>query len=198
MTRRVIATEAILDAARDATALGGVRGATLEMIAAASDVPVGSIYYRFGSIQELIARAWLRSVHRSHEAASSALQAQGRDAEGLVAAALASYDFCLGSRNDAALLASLRAADVRRWELPADLREEIEAVNDPAEGEILALARGCFGRADRGSRDLVLLAIVDLPYGAALRHLQEGGSAPARRRQALGRAVQALVPGSPV
>jgi hypothetical protein len=43
------------------------------------------------------------------------------------------------------------------------------------------------------SRDHVLLAIRDLPYGAALPYVRSGAQPPAERRDALERAVRAAL-----
>lgn len=45
------------------------------------------------------------------------------------------------------------------------------------------LARALFGRADSRTRDLVLLAIVDMPHGFARRQIQSGQRTPARRER---------------
>jgi hypothetical protein len=54
------------------------------------------------------------------------------------------------------------------------------------------LARSLYKRADRRARDLVLLALVDLPHGFAHRQLISGAAAPARRRR-LPAAVRAVL-----
>lgn len=94
------AASLILDATRGVVADRGARGVTLAAIAHVSGAPVGSIYHRFGSLDELLAQVWLRAVRRSHAALAPAL-ATGDPVQRAVRVALAVYDFCLAEREDA-------------------------------------------------------------------------------------------------
>lgn len=187
----MFSTEAILDAARGVILTRGVRGATVEAIARAAGVPVGSIYHRFSSIDELLARVWLRAVRRSQERALAVPTSAGRPVESAVAVALAMYDHCLDEPEDTLLLDVLRRADVLSLEL-GTLGEELETVNDGVLELMATLARALYGRADASGRDLVLLALVDMPHGFAHRALISGVRSPARRRR-LPAAVMAVL-----
>jgi AcrR family transcriptional regulator len=187
----VFSTEAILDAAREVILARGVRGATVEAISRAAGVPVGSIYHRFTSIDELLARVWLRAVRRSQERALAVPAAPGRPLESAVAVAVAMYDHCLTEPEDTLLLDVLRRADVLELEL-GPLAAELETANDEVVRLMGTLARALYGRADARARDLVLLALVDLPHGFAHRQLVSGVPAPARRRR-LPAAVRAVL-----
>ncbi len=178
----MFSTEAILDAAREVVIARGPRGATVEAIGAAAGVPVGSIYHRFRSIDELLGRAWLRAVRRNQERALAVPASLERPLESAVAIALAMYDHCLAEPEDTLLLDVLRRSDVLALELGA-LGKELETVNDEIVALMGGLARALYGRADRHSRDLVLLALVDLPHGFAHRQLVSGAPAPARRKR---------------
>jgi AcrR family transcriptional regulator len=182
LARRVFSTEAILDAAREVVIARGPRGATVEAIGTAAGVPVGSIYHRFRSIDELLARAWLRAVRRNQERALAVRASLERPLESAVAIALAMYDHCLAEPEDTLLLDVLRRSDVLALEL-GPLGEELETVNDEIVTLMGGLARALYGRADRHSRDLLLLALVDLPHGFAHRQLISGVATPARRRR---------------
>jgi AcrR family transcriptional regulator len=173
---------AILDAARDVVLERGARGATIGAIATASGAPTGSIYHRFASVDELLARLWMRAMRRVQEAMIGAPDP--------VATALAVYDFCLSKREDALLLSSFRRDDFAAAELPADVREELARLNDEIDPFIAALTEQY-----AGSRDVVLLAIRDLPYGAALPHLRNRTTPPPERRASLERAVRAALSG---
>jgi AcrR family transcriptional regulator len=190
--RKLVDPESILDAARDLVAAAGPRAATLDAIATASGAPTGSIYHRFRSIDAVIARAWLRAIARSREASTKAA-ADRTGADAVVAIALAGYDFCLRERAEARLLVALRPADLLGRALPDEIATQVAAVNEPVGPVIASLARACLGRADRAARDRILLAMVDLPYGAASRYLDLEISPPAARRVALERAVRATL-----
>jgi AcrR family transcriptional regulator len=193
MGRPARPTEPILDAARDLVAAGGARAATVEAIAERSGSSVGSIYYRFSSVDELLARMWLRAVERSHEAALAVVDEHEQAPSVVLAVALALYDFCLREPGEALVLATVRAEDLLERGLGAELEHELLGANAGVMPLIDRLARRCFGRADARGRDLLLLAIVDLPYGAARRHLERGSAAEAARRKALAAAVEAML-----
>src|SRR5581483_4784456 len=110
------------------------RGATVEAIGRAAGVPVGSIYHRFSSIDELLTRVWLRAVRRSQRRALAVPTAIERPLESAVDVALAMYDHCLAEPQDTLLLDVLRQVDVLALDVGA-LAEEVESVNR----EVLAL-----------------------------------------------------------
>jgi AcrR family transcriptional regulator len=196
LARRVFSTEAILDAARAVVVTRGARGATVEAISREAGVPVGSIYHRFDSLAELLARTWLRAARRSQERALAVPVSPERPLESAVAVALAMYDLCLEQPEDTLLLDALGRAELLSMELGA-LRGELEVVNERVEALMAGLARALFGRADARTRDLVLLALVDMPHGFAHRQLVSGTRTPARRER-LGEAVRAVLVGDEV
>jgi AcrR family transcriptional regulator len=191
LARRVFSTETILDAAREVVVTRGARGATVEAIARAAGVPVGSIYHRFDSLAELLARTWLRAAERSQERALAVPVSPERPLESAEAVALAMYDYCLAEPDDTLLLDSLGRTELLTMEL-GDLRARLETANERIEVLMAGLARALYGRADRRTRDLVLLALVDMPHGFAHRQLVAGKRTPARREQ-LPAAVRAVL-----
>ncbi|HEY1833454.1 MAG TPA: helix-turn-helix domain-containing protein [Solirubrobacteraceae bacterium] len=193
MGRPARPTEPILDAARDLLAAGGTRAATVEAISERGAVSIGSIYYRFSSVDELLAHMWLRAVGRSHEAALAVVEDGDAPEDVVLAVALALYDFCLCEPNEARVLATLRAEDLLGRGLSSELERELREANAAVMPLIDRLARRCFGRTGGAGRDLLLLAIVDLPYGAARRQSQSGGSAHVVRREALATAIEAML-----
>lgn len=191
MVRPKHSLDGILDAARGVVVDRGARGATLEAIAQASRAPAGSIYYRFRSVDELLARLWIRAVRRTHEVVLEA--ASDDPIETVVAGALALYDFCFREREDALLLGSFRPAEFARAGLEEELRAGLEQINEPVMEPLRQLARALFGRGDRTAVDSVLLALVDLPHGFARRHLDFGTTPPPARRVRLEAAVRAVL-----
>lgn len=191
MARQVFSTDAILDAARELIVTRGVRGATVEAIAGAAGVPVGSIYHRFNSVGELLARTWLRAAQRSQERALAVPVSLAEPLASAEAVALAMYDYCLAEPEDTLLLDTLARAEVLSME-PGELRGRLEKANESVETVMASLARALYGRADRRARDLVLLALVDLPHGFAQRQLTSGTITPARRER-LPAAVRAVL-----
>jgi AcrR family transcriptional regulator len=179
--------DTLIDAARGVVLEHGLRAATVSAIARASGAPTGSIYHRFRSIDELLARAWIRAARRGQDALLEAMAPPGGDPVG---GALAVYDFCLREPEDALLLGRFGPWEFDRPGLGDDVRAQLEAVNEPIAPLYRAVARELGGR---GALDTVQLILVDLPFGAALRHIQAGRRPPASRRALLERAVRAMI-----
>src|SRR5829696_8303348 len=141
---QVHTTDAMLDAARDLLLGEGSRSATIEAIADASGAPTGSIYHRFGSRDELLARLWIRAVYRSQASFLAALE-DGDAAVAARTAALSIIDFCEAEPADARLLASFRRQDLIRT-TSGQLADELQELNRPLERAIVDLARRLYGK----------------------------------------------------
>jgi AcrR family transcriptional regulator len=185
-------TDTMLDAARDLLLKAGSRSATIEAIASSSGAPTGSIYHRFGSRDELIARLWMRAVYRSQASFVAALERHDAK-EAAVAAAMSIIDFCEEHPEDARLLVSFRREDLIRSAPDGPLADELAELNRPVERAVVDLARRLYGRRNRAALDRTLLAVFDLPYGAARRYLIAGTKLPPGLRADLTRAVSAVI-----
>ncbi len=186
-------TDTMLDAARDLLLGDGSRATTVEAIAATSGAPTGSIYHRFGSRDELIARLWIRAVYRSQASFVAAIE-RSDAREAAIAAGLSIIQFCEEHPADARLLASFGREDLIGAAVPGGaLAEELEGLNRPVERVVADLAKRLFGKRTRAALDRTLLAVFDLPYGAARRHLIAGATLPSTLRSDLERAVAAVI-----
>jgi AcrR family transcriptional regulator len=185
-------TDTMLDAARDILLDGGSRGATVEAIAEASGAPTGSIYHRFGSRDELVARLWIRAVYRSQASFVAALEHE--DAlEAALAAAMSIIDFCEDHPADAQLLVSFRRDDLMRSVPSGSLAEELAELNRPIQRAVIDLARRLYGKRTRTAVDRTILAVFDLPYGAARRYLITRTKLPPGLRDDVRRAIVAVI-----
>lgn len=164
----------------------------MEAIAVASGAPTGSIYHRFGSRDELIARLWIRSVIRSQASFVAALENEDAK-EAALAGAMSIIDFCEQHPADARLLVAFRREDLIGRTPQGAVAEELEELNRPVERAVVQLARRLYGRRTRAALDRTILAVVDLPYGAARRHLIAGARLPPGLRAGLSRAVAAVL-----
>lgn len=182
----------MLDAARDLLLGEGSRSATIEAIADASGAPTGSIYHRFGSRDELIARLWIRAVYRSQASFLAALQ-RDEPREAALAAAMSIVDFCEEHPADAQLLVAFRREDLIRAIPDGALADELEALNRPVKRAVVQLARRLYDRRSNAALERTLLAVFDLPYGAARRHLIAGRPLPSGLRADVFRAVAVVV-----
>jgi AcrR family transcriptional regulator len=184
--------ELVLDHARALVLGKGVRAATVEAIASASGAPVGSLYHRFESRDNLLARLWLRAVRRSQSAFCSAAEVDDPEKAAL-AAALSIFDFCDREREDARLLISLRREDLVQAEISVEVSGELKVLNDPVKRTLGRLAQRLYGRVGANEVDRVLLATFDLPYGIARSYVVRGAPIPPQRRQYLKVAVLAVL-----
>jgi AcrR family transcriptional regulator len=185
----------MLDAARDLLLEQGATSATIEAISGASGAPTGSIYHRFGSRDELLARLWIRAVYRSQASFLVALEDGEADADAAArAAALSIIDFCEAEPADARLLASFRREDLIRT-TSGQLADELKELNRPLERAVVDLARRLYGKATRAAVNRTLLAVFDLPYGAVRRYLLAGARLPRGLRGDVERAVAAVIAG---
>ena len=185
-------TDTMLDAARDLLLAEGVRSATVEAIAEASGAPTGSIYHRFGSRDELIARLWMRAVYRSQASWLAALE-DDDPSRAAIRAAHAIIDFCDEHPEDARLLAAFRREDLVRAASTGSLAKELEDLNKPVERAAVALAGRLYGRSTRAALDRTLLCVFDLPYGAVRRHLTQGTRLPRSLKADVERAIEAIL-----
>lgn len=185
-------TDTMLDAARDLLLEDGSGSATMEAIADASGAPTGSIYHRFGSRDELIARLWLRAVYRSQASFVTALEE--RDArKAALAAAISIIDFCEEHPADARLLVSFRREDLIRSTAEGPLADELGELNRPVKRAVADLARRLYGTRSRAALDRTLMVVFDLPYGAARRYLITGTKLPTSLRGELTAAIDAVL-----
>jgi AcrR family transcriptional regulator len=185
-------TDAMLDAARDLLLEDGSRSATIERIADASGAPTGSIYHRFGSRDELIARLWMRAVYRSQASFLTALEEPDAK-QAALAAALSIIEFCEAHPADARLLVSFRRDDLIRSAPQGPLVDELAELNRPIERAVVDLARQLYGTRSRSALDRTLMVVFDLPYGAARRYLIAGTRLPTRLRGDVTAAVNAVL-----
>lgn len=185
-------TETMLDAARDLLLGGSSGGATIDAIARASGAPTGSIYHRFGSRDELVARLWMRAIFRSQASFLAALE-EPDATKAALAGAMSVIDFCEANPADARLLVSFRRDDLVRDIPDGPLADELAKLNRPLERAVVALARRLYGRSTKAALNRAFLAVFDLPYGAARRHLIAGAPLPPGLRGDVGRAVAAVL-----
>jgi len=194
---RLYTSDQILDGARDLVLGKGIAATTIGNIARASGAPPGSIYYRFDSREALLAELWMRAVERAQRhsiaAVEAVTEAGGDPAEAAVAGGLSIFDFVVSEPADARLLVSMRRTDLIRSPLPPPQVERLRALNRPVERLIRRLAAEVFGQSSAQARELITLAVFDLPYGSVRRHLLAGKAPPAAHRSYVESAIRAVL-----
>lgn len=154
----------VLDAALAALVEHGP-GVTVAQIARALGGPVGSIYHRFGSREDLLAQLWIRCIRRFHE---GLLSLGGRDdpRSALVESARYVVRYC-AAHPDEALGMRLHRQDrlARDGRVSPGIREGVATINEAVDRLLTELVRGHYGRADEADLRRGMLATRVVPYG---------------------------------
>lgn len=167
----------ILDAASRA-AEEHWRDATIAQVAERIGGPVGSIYHRFGSREELFVSLWVRAVRRFHVGLLEC--AAGDDAhEAAIAAAVHIPRFCREHPGDAVAMTLYRQTELLEA-APTALREAVEHVNDEVHEMVRDLSERRYGTADDEHLMLVTTACIESPYGLVRRYLRSRTPIPTR------------------
>lgn len=167
--------ERILDAAAEVVREYG-RSAAVSQVAERLGAPSGSIYYRFGSREELFVELWLRSVGRFQAGFRQALD-QPDAHRALLAAAVHIPRFCRSQPADAIALTLFRQPDLVHT-APASLAERVAHVNDQVFEQLRQVAQRRFPDGDGRGLQLVDLACRESPYGLVRRQLLAGEAIP--------------------
>ncbi|MEU8898772.1 TetR/AcrR family transcriptional regulator [Nocardia sp. NPDC048505] len=157
---RQFTDDQILDAARDLLADPATIRPGIAAIGRAAGVHTGSIYVRFASREELLARLWLRSIRRFHAGFNAALA--GPDP--LLAAAIFLTRYCRDHPTEARAMKMFRREDLLEVG-PEDLRADIATVNDVMNQTLRAAVATEFGVADERHMAIATAAVKAIPYG---------------------------------
>ena len=163
----------VLDAARDLVLEAGSRSVGIRAIGQRSGAPSGSLYHRFGSREELLARAWLRAVERFQDGFLRALAAPDpRDA--VLGAAAWSVEFALTNPQDTRLLLEHSRLALLEGEPRQPVTDALTQVNDPILRALRRLAVDLYGSMAPQDMERVFYAVIDLPVAVLRRHLRAG------------------------
>jgi AcrR family transcriptional regulator len=165
--------EDVLDAARDLVIEAGPRAVGIRAIGERSGAPSGSLYHRFGSREELLARAWLRAVKRFQAGFLRALTAPDPPAAAREAAAW-SVEFALANPSDTQLLLEHSRLALLEGEPRQRIAEDLATVNDPIMSAVHRLALELYGSETPEAIERICHAVIDLPGAVLRRHLRAG------------------------
>ena len=157
---RLFTDDRILDAARDLLVDPAVTRPAIAAISRAAGIPTGSIYVRFASRDELLARLWLRSIRRFHAGFIDALSGPGP----LLAAAAYLPRYCRDHPTEARAMKMFHRDELLDIG-PPDLRTAIETVNDDMNAALRAAVGAQWGVADEREMAVAGAAVKAIPYG---------------------------------
>lgn len=177
-----------LAAAERLAAEQGPGAVTIAAVAAAAGAPTGSLYHRFGSRDELLARLWLDTVKRFQSGFMAALAAD----DGL-AAALHTPRWVGFNPLPARLLLLHRSSDFNAGHWPAQLQARADAQAAALRRALASFVRRRYGRNSAAALARVRLALIDLPYAAVRPYLESSGRLPPETEALIERAYRALM-----
>jgi AcrR family transcriptional regulator len=176
-------TAQILEGAKYVSAAIGPQKLTIAKVAEHTGVPVGSIYHRYASRDEMLAALWLDLVEQFQEQFLAELSAANAIRAGLAAVRYA----CVWIRRhprEARLMLLHRRADFAADGWPASYRRRAAGLATRAEIGMRAYAARLTGHAGADAVCAMRFALVDLPT-AALRRAAEAGTPPSADMQRL-------------
>lgn len=208
---RVHDLDRLLDTAERVVAEVGAEQVTVRTLAAAADVPNGTIYHAFGSLAALFGQTWLRAASAfldlQTELVDRALSGDGRSpADNAVAAVVAAADTpaeFAGDRPDAArMLLTVKRDRLLGPQLPTDLADALIALDGRLVSLLVRLSNLMWGRRDGAAVEVLTTCVVDLPtalFRRALTSPATEGAPPvdSATRERLAVAVRAVLTVAP-
>ncbi|GEM34695.1 putative transcriptional regulator, TetR family protein [Nocardia neocaledoniensis NBRC 108232] len=170
---RLFTDDQVLDAARDLLADPAITRPAITAIGKAAGVHTGSIYVRFASRDELLARLWLRSIQRFHVGLLDALAGPSP----LLAAATYLPRYCRDHPTEARAMKMFHREELLEVG-PDDLRSAIATVNDAMNAALLAAVVTEFGAADEHATAVAEVAVKAIPYGLVRDYIARAAPIP--------------------
>ncbi len=166
----------ILDAAARLVAEGRPAAASVVAIAAAVGAPSGSIYHRFASRDLILARLWIRTIHRFQAGALEAIAHP--DVETAQRGAIRHVlDWSAANPDDARILTMYRRDELlAAW--PDELGPELRDLNSAIEAAVGDFTMRRFGRVDSETLGRTRMALIEIPYLAVRRVIARNSPAP--------------------
>jgi len=156
-----------LDAALMVVAESGPRAATVGAVAACAKAPIGSLYYRFPSREDLLAELWLRLMVDFEQGIVAALGAG--DA---LKAALHTLDWSREHLAGARVLLLHPREVFVHGDGPPKLREALRSQSDRMRARVPAFARLAFGRSGPEAQRWAEFLLTEAPAAAVVQHLR--------------------------
>jgi len=181
--------DAMLDAAEELAVEGGVKGVTIRAVSERAGISNGAIYHAFGSRGGLAGRAWVRAARRFLALQRQAVDAEDDPIRAVVAAADAPAVFSEQYPSSARLWLST-TRDELIGDAPAQVQDELRALDTELRDLLIRLSIGMWDRKDGASVAVIEDCVVGLPTGLMLRRPMPPTDATRRR---LAAAVQAIL-----
>jgi AcrR family transcriptional regulator len=163
----------ILDSAKRLSAEVGPHRLTIAAVAARAGAPVGSIYHRYASRDEILAAVWLELVEEMQARFLAELAGNDPVAAGL-AAVRQSCGWVRRHPLEARLMLLHRREDFAAERWPQSYRRRAAALAATADASMRRYAARLCGRGGPRQLRLVRFILVDLPMAAFRRDIESG------------------------
>lgn len=177
---RLHAVDTVLGAAEELLLERGRSGVTSRALAERAGVPNGSIYHEFGSVETVVARAWLRRARQFLALQQEALTA-GDGRRAVLAAADAPASLAGQDPVAAQLLVGLTRDDVLTDAVAEPVALELRSLDAALAGTLRTLARALWDRGDAAAVDVVTTCVVRLPAALLFPGIRAGRVPPLAR-----------------
>lgn len=192
---RLHAPDALLDAAEALVVEQGRVRLTVRALAVRAGASNGSIYHAFGSLESVVASAWLRRARQFLDLQLAAVEVELAAGDGRAAVQAAADAPARLHEIDppaARLLTALTRDDVLTEGVPEALAADLRGLDERLVGTLRLLARAVWDRADPRAVDVVTTCVVRLPTALLFPEIRAGVVRPLARRQ-LAAAVGAVL-----
>jgi AcrR family transcriptional regulator len=183
---RLHAPDAVLDAAEDLLVERGRASLTVRALATRAGASNGSIYHSFGSVEGVVAEAWLRRARQFLGLQRAAVDLAGSGRPAVLAAADAPARLAEVDPRAARLLTSLTRDDVLTDALDEPVAEALRALDGELAELLRCLTEGLWQRRDRAAVGVVTTCGVRLP-AALIFPGNPAGAVPGQPPRAAGR-----------
>lgn len=192
---RVHSPDAVLAAAEDLLVEHGRAQLTIRALAERSGASNGSVYHAFGSLETVVAAAWLRrarSFLALQRAAVDEALAAGDARRAVQAAADAPARLADDDLRAARLLVSLQRDDLLTEAVAPAVAQDLRALDATLAATLRDLARAVWDRGDAAAVDGVAACVVRLPAALLFGEIR-AGRVRAHTRAQLAAAVGAVL-----
>jgi AcrR family transcriptional regulator len=166
----------ILRSARELSAEAGPQKITIASVARRAGAPVGSIYHRYASRDEILAEVWLDLIEEFQERFLRHLDAEGDAVEAGLAAVRFTCSWVRAHPREARLMLLHRRADFAADRWPEAYQRRAAELASAATQRVRRYAVRLLGSSAKAELRRVQFVLVDLPNAALKRDIEAGVS----------------------
>ncbi len=171
--RSKFSRDQFLDSTCRLVAKHGPEAVTVAAVAKNLGAPTGSVYHRFGSKEEILARLWLRTVELFQDGFLGVLGT----GDG-VSAALYTPQWVRANTEEARVLLLHRREEFFSQDWNDEIRDRAERLARNLDDGLREFTRWTLGCDSESNLRKTTFVLIDVPYAAVRRHLERGEAPP--------------------